>query len=64
MPTEHAEVRIDFHTDNGSCGALCGPRRRYDEAGFANLDHYAKGAHASPIAAGLFDIDAIIEAPP
>jgi hypothetical protein len=63
VPVDHAEVRLDFRTDNGSCGALCGPRRRYDAAGFANLDSYAKGPQASPIAAGLFDIDAIIEAP-
>jgi len=49
-------------TDNSSCG-LCGDRRRYDAAGFARVDVFAKGPQSSTIAAGLFDIDAIIQAP-
>jgi hypothetical protein len=36
---------------------------RYSAAGFQTTDVFAKGAQASTIAAGLFDIDAIIQAP-
>jgi hypothetical protein len=61
-PPAHVELRVDFKTDNDSC-SLCGDRERYDAAGFAGLDRYARGPDASPIAAGLFDIDAIIAAP-
>lgn len=61
-PAASTELRVNFQTDNSSC-ALCGSRERYDVAGFRSLDRYAKGPSASPIAAGLFDVDAIIEAP-
>ena len=61
-PPAHVELRVDFKTDNSSC-SLCGDRERYDAAGFAGLDRYARGPESSPIAAGLFDIDAIIAAP-
>ena len=61
-PAASTELRVNFKTDNASC-ALCGSRERYDVAGFKSLDRYAKGPSASPIAAGLFDVDAIIEAP-
>lgn len=61
-PVENTELRVSFKTDNDSC-FLCGSRKRYDAAGFASLDRYAKGPNASPIAAGLFDIDALIQAP-
>lgn len=56
------EARVDFKTDNSSC-AVCGSRERYVVAGFQSIEHYAKGPQASPIAAGLFDIDAMIQAP-
>jgi hypothetical protein len=46
-----------------SSGGSRASRERYDVAGFKSLDRYAKGPSASPIAAGLFDVDAIIEAP-
>lgn len=59
---EKTELRFVLKTDNSSC-ALCGNRRRYDTAGFQSLDVYAKGPQSSTIAAGLFDIDAIIQAP-
>lgn len=59
---EKTELRFVLKTDNSSC-ALCGSRRRYDAAGFQSLDVYAKGPQSSTIAAGLFDIDAIIQAP-
>jgi hypothetical protein len=61
-PGASTELRVNFRTDNSSCG-LCGSRDRYDAAGFATFDKYAKGPQATPIAAGLFDIDAIISAP-
>jgi hypothetical protein len=61
-PTASTELRVNFKTDNASC-ALCGNRERYNVAGFRSLDKFAKGPSATPIAAGLFDIDAIIEAP-
>jgi hypothetical protein len=61
-PIPSTELRVNFRTDNSSC-SLCGSRRRYDEAGFKTLDRYAKGPIASPIAAGLFDVDALIAAP-
>ncbi len=61
-PVTSTEARVSFKTDNDSC-FICPSRDRYDEAGFASLDRYAKGPMASPIAAGLFDIDAIIDAP-
>jgi hypothetical protein len=61
-PTGSTELRVDFKTDNASC-ALCGSRERYNVAGFRSLDRYARGPQASPIAAGLFDIDALIDAP-
>jgi hypothetical protein len=61
-PIGNTELRVNFRTDNSGC-ALCGSRDRYDAAGFNSLDVYAKGPMASPIAAGLFDVDAIIEAP-
>ena len=60
-PPEAGELRVNFKTDNSSC-SLCGSRERYNVAGFTSLDRYAKGPQASPIAAGLFDIDALIEA--
>jgi hypothetical protein len=59
---EKTELRFVLKTDNSSCG-LCGNRRRYDSAGFQSVDVYAKGPQSSTIAAGLFDIDAIIQAP-
>ncbi len=59
---EKTELRFVLKTDNSSCG-ICGNRRRYDAAGFASTDVYAKGPQSSTIAAGLFDIDAIIQAP-
>ena len=55
-PPANAEIRVNFKTDNSSC-ALCSNKRRYDAAGFKSLDKYAKGPMASPIAAGLFDVD-------
>jgi hypothetical protein len=61
-PVAHTELRVNFDTDNGSCG-VCGDRDRYDAAGFVSLDRFARGPEASPIADGLFDVDAIIEAP-
>ena len=61
-PVPSTELRIDFQTDNSSC-FLCGSRERYDAAGFVTTNRYAKGPQASPIAAGLFDIDALIQAP-
>jgi hypothetical protein len=61
-PPAHVELRVNFRTDNDSCGA-CGDRDRYDAAGFASLDRYARGPEAAPIAAGLFDVDALVEAP-
>ena len=61
-PVEHAEVRVDFDTDNSSC-SLCGSRERYDAAGFVSLDRFAHGPEAAPIGDGVFDIDAIIGAP-
>lgn len=61
-PVANTELRVSFKTDNSSC-SLCGSRDRYDAAGFNSLDKYAKGPMASPIAAGLFDVDALIEAP-
>jgi hypothetical protein len=61
-PTPSTELRVNFQTDNSSCG-LCGSRERYDVAGFRSLDKFAKGPSATPIAGGLFDIDALIEAP-
>ncbi len=61
-PVANTELRVNFKTDNSSC-ALCGSRDRYDAAGFNSYDKYAKGSQASPIAAGLFDIDALIAAP-
>ena len=61
-PVSNTELRVNFRTDNSSCG-ICGSRDRYDAAGFSSFDKYAKGPMASPIAAGLFDIDAIIQAP-
>lgn len=61
-PIANAELRVNFRTDNSSC-FLCGDRDRYDAAGFNSFDKYAKGPQASPIAAGLFDIDAIINVP-
>ncbi len=61
-PIGNTELRVNFKTDNSSCG-LCGSRDRYDAAGFNSLDTYAKGPMASPIAAGLFDVDALIDAP-
>lgn len=61
-PAGSTELRVNFKTDNASC-AICGSRERYNVAGFRSLDRFAKGPQASPIAAGLFDIDAIIEAP-
>jgi len=62
-PGGNTELRVNFRTDNSSCGFLCGSRDRYDAAGFNTYDRFAKGPMASPIAAGLFDIDAIISAP-
>jgi len=59
---DKTELRVVLKTDNRSC-ALCGNRDRYDAAGFASVDVFAKGPQASTIAAGLFDIDAIISAP-
>lgn len=59
---EKTELRFVLKTDNSSC-ALCGNRRRYDAAGFQSADVFAKGPASSTIAAGLFDIDAIIQAP-
>ncbi|MDB4961935.1 MAG: hypothetical protein JWP01_1934 [Myxococcales bacterium] len=59
---EKTELRVSLKTDNSSC-SLCGSRERYDAAGFASVDVYAKGPQSSTIAAGLFDIDAIIQAP-
>ena len=61
-PPANGELRVSFKTDNSSC-AICGSRERYNVAGFKSLERYAKGPKASPIAAGLFDIDALIEAP-
>jgi hypothetical protein len=61
-PIASTELRVNFKTDNSSCG-LCGNRDRYDAAGFNSLDTYAKGSSAMPIAAGLFDVDALIDAP-
>ena len=61
-PPAASELRVNFKTDNSSC-SLCGSRERYNVAGFTSLDRYAKGPQATPIAAGLFDIDALIEAP-
>ena len=60
---DRTELRVSLKTDNASNPLLIGPRKRYDEAGFANLDVFAKGPAVAPIAAGLFDIDAIIDAP-
>jgi hypothetical protein len=62
-PVPSTELRVNFQTDNSSSSLLVGPRERYDAAGFQTYDHYAKGPMASPIAAGLFDIDALIDAP-
>jgi hypothetical protein len=62
-PVANTELRVNFRTNNGSCSTLCGPRLRYDAAGFKTYDKFAKGPQASPIAAGLFDIDALIAAP-
>jgi hypothetical protein len=61
-PVPSTELRVDFQTDNSSC-FLCGSRERYDAAGFVTTNSYAKGPQASAIAAGLFDIDALIQAP-
>jgi hypothetical protein len=61
-PTPSTELRVNFQSDNSSCG-LCGSLERYNAAGFVTTDRYAKGPQASPIAAGLFDIDALIDAP-
>ena len=61
-PPEHVELRVNFQTDTSSC-ALCSSRARYDAAGWASLDRFAKGPVASPIAAGLFDIDALMAIP-
>jgi hypothetical protein len=61
-PAANTEMRVNFKTDNSTCSA-CGSRERYNAAGFASLDRYAKGPNASPIAAGLFDVDALISAP-
>ena len=59
---DKTELRVSLKTDNSSC-ALCGSRARYDAAGFASVDVFAKGPQVSTIAAGLFDINAIISAP-
>lgn len=60
---EKTELRVSLKTDNGSNPLLVGPRKRYDAAGFASVDVFAKGPQVATIAAGLFDIDAIIDAP-
>lgn len=59
---DKTELRVSMKTDNGSCG-LCGDRDRYDAAGFTSTDVFAKGPAASTIAAGLFDIDAVMQIP-
>jgi hypothetical protein len=61
-PATNTEMRVNFKTDNSSC-SVCGSRERYNAAGFASLDRYAKGPMTSPIATGLFDVDALISAP-
>ncbi len=58
---DRIELRIALTTDTSSCGS-CG--RRYDLAGVRSLDAYARGPAAAPLAAGLFDVDALIDAPP
>ncbi|MBL0216399.1 MAG: hypothetical protein IPQ07_21260 [Myxococcales bacterium] len=60
---DKTELRVSLKTDNSSNPLLVGPRKRYDAAGFASVDLFAKGPAVSTIAAGLFDIDAIIDAP-
>ena len=59
---ESTELRVSMQTDNSSC-TLCGNRDRYDAAGFTTTDVFAKGPKASAIAAGMFDINALISAP-
>jgi hypothetical protein len=52
---ESTELRFVLKTKSGG--------ERYNVAEFSNLDVFAKGPKASTIASGLFDIDAIIQAP-
>lgn len=59
---DKTELRFVMKTDNSSC-LLCGSRDRYDAAGFRSVDVFAKGPQVRAIAAGLFDVDAIIAAP-
>ncbi|CAN5880916.1 hypothetical protein BH11MYX2_BH11MYX2_27860 [soil metagenome] len=59
---DKTELRFDLTTDNTS-GPFRGSQRRYDAAGFKTTDVFAKGASVAPIGAGIFDVDAIIQAP-
>ena len=52
---EKTELRVNMQTDTSGS--------RYDAAGFHTTDVYAKGPQSATIANGLFDIDAIIQAP-
>jgi hypothetical protein len=52
---EKTELRVNMQT--APDGA------RYDAAGFRSTDVYAKGSGVSLMAAGLFDVDAIIQTP-
>ncbi|MBP9088520.1 MAG: hypothetical protein KBG15_20530, partial [Kofleriaceae bacterium] len=53
------DIRINLQTDNSSC-VVCGPRERYNRAGFVSFDRFAHGPQASLIGAGMFDINSIL----
>jgi hypothetical protein len=58
-PVERIDLRLDFKASL-SC-TLCFPFERYKDAGFGSLDTTVRGPAVSRIAAGLFDVDALLE---